>query len=575
MSKRQRRVQVIPPAPRPAGAAATAAPPASEDLRALPAQELLRRLRGLGDVVAEIGAALWLPAHALAQGEALERLEVTTDVPLAAIAEWRAERIAHWWSLLGDDLSITLALTGQDDDAQPVEAHLDAGGDARREVAAFVAAAGDVVSIQGESVRVQARVTVRKVRALAMARALAGRRADAHTPAEVDVFYCAGAFNRLLGLESVPYLESAGVFRPEGRTGIVLCDATGYLAGVALEIIGAGMVDEPEWLPASPADVRRFAEHAAEVHCLWDDDRGWPTSPRVLTPETLRLRTVRVGLEATALRLARLRAELAACALATVVQGDFADGLTLRLAGTRPAICHLSTSDGAISEPDTATGALARLADWAYQHASPDTVIIARECLARELPPGGEVTLAQLERAAGPALDAALANFALYVRGTTDRYFAARQSAQDAVAAYAETVRSAVADLTADVVDNVYRTVGLLVGVVVAWLLAPRASPVVVRLAAVLYTLYVAFVIIFVLRARSDRYALERAALATRLSAMTELTEAERTHLASPATAADAHFSRYFRASLVIYGVLLVAGLVTCLVVFTSLTLAS
>jgi hypothetical protein len=241
------------------------------------------------------------------------------------------------------------------------------------------------------------------------------------------------------------------------------------------------------------------------------------------------------------------------------VQGKLTDGLALRFAGVRPATCTFpATSDAAAIFPDGE--ALARLADWATRRGTVDTLIIARECLARELPPGHAVSLAEVARAAVDALEAAKANFTLFVRGQTDRYFAARQTAQNAVADYAETVRKAVSDLTGDVVDNVYRTVGLLAAVVIAGLIQPAISPLLALLAAILYSGYIAFVIAFLLRARDDHFALEQEALSTRLAEMTELTATERERLREPATASDAYYRRYMARTRGIYLALLALG---------------
>jgi hypothetical protein len=158
------------------------------------------------------------------------------------------------------------------------------------------------------------------------------------------------------------------------------------------------------------------------------------------------------------------------------------------------------------------------------------------------------------------AFEAAKANFTLFVRGQTDRYFAARQTAQNAVADYAEAVRKAVSDLTSDVVDNVYRTVGVLAAVVIAGLIQPAISPLLALLAAILYSGYIAFVIAFLLRARDDHFALEQKALSTWLAEMTELTTTERQRLREPATASDAYYRRYMARTRGIYLALLAMG---------------
>ncbi|HEV8192235.1 MAG TPA: hypothetical protein VGP82_12260 [Ktedonobacterales bacterium] len=533
----------------------------------------LQRLSRMGDAVAELGLALGIFPDQVAEGEALERLEVTTRLSVNACAEVEPERVANWFGLFGADLTLDLRVEGLDPDAAAVTVALRADRNPKEALCTFVASARQATTNQGDEVVVEARLALAKTRALDLARTVAARTPDyagslemrVHTT--VAVFYCAAAWNRLITLTAVPLWEQARLVRDDGRACIVLCDASGHLAGVALDVIGAGMRSEPDWLSITRTTWRRFIERTAEMRQLCAEESTWPNAPRVLTPDHLRLSARHAGLESAALRLARLRGALAACYLASVVQGGFEDRLTLRFGGPRPSICHLQ--DDMLMEPnqegEIGSGALVRLASWAYQSASADKLAIARECLARELPPGRDVTFEKAEQAAISALEASKANFVLYVRSQTERYFASRQTAQEAVADYAETVRKAVTDLTGDVVDNVYRTVGLLVAVVIAGLIQPPALTFVTPLAAILYTLYLVFVLAFLMRARHDRFQLEAAALHARLNAMPELTASERRQLQQPASAADDHFQRYFRLACGIYAALLVAGVIAAI----------
>lgn len=525
----------------------------------------LIELHALYQVIADVGAALKITPERLAEGEALERLEVVARIPVEQFARCDATHAAGWFAALVDDLSLDLRLDGQDPDMPPVVASLRAGSDPAGGLRTFQRAAQYAAEAQGDAVSVEARLSVGKTRALVLAHDLLAQRSGIAAPAMVAVFYTAAAWNQLINLAAVPYLEQSGLVRADGRACVVLCDSQGYLAGAALECVGAAHPTAPDWLAVSPAALRQFIAREEASRRLLAEEAGWPDAPHVITVEMLHLVARAPGLEATAARLAILRTELAATVLATIVQGRLADGLTLRYSGACPATCHLSASDEhAIS---SAVGEdLARLAEWATRRGTVDTLIIARECLARELSPGHTVTLAEVAQAAVGALEAAKANFTLFVRGQTDRYFAARQTAQDAVADYAATVRRAVSDLTSDVVDNVYRTVGLLAAVVIAGLIQPASSPLFVLLAAILYSAYIAFVIFFLLRAREDRFTLEEATLTARLSEMAELTTAERQRLHAPAMSADAHYRHYMGRTRLIYYVLLALGIVVALI---------
>ncbi|HEY7974498.1 MAG TPA: hypothetical protein VID72_04095, partial [Ktedonobacterales bacterium] len=92
------------------------------------------------------------------------------------------------------------------------------------------------------------------------------------------------------------------------------------------------------------------------------------------------------------------------------------------------------------------------------------------------------------------------------------------------------------------------------------WLIQPSASFLLAHIAAGLYTLYVVFIVYYLLRARQARYHLERKGLDDTLAAMPELTQAERERLRKPAADAEAHFEQYYRLTRGIYLALIGAG---------------
>ena len=545
------------------------------------AGSLLAEIANYGKLIAEIAATLNLSAAQLAASEALERLETTLGLPVEVVALWAEARVAAWFAALGGDLQIDLRLSGVDSQITAASVVLRAGRDPAGKLRDFVASAESTARSQGNELAVEVRVSVAKGRAAMAARSLLSMRPEYFGSAEmlgytrVIVFYSSAAWQRLLALGALLDWESLGLAREGERTVVVLCDAAGYLAGLALEVIGASMPAEPRWLAVSRSAWRQFQERSRAIRGLHDEESQWASAPRTLTPAHLRVEERQPGLQPSRERLAGLRAALSALYLASAVHREQGE-LVLRFAGPRPAAIHVALSEGNMDgqsarEKSPADGALARLCDWAYDNVSPDKLTIARECLARELAPGATTTLSDLEGAAAFALDAARANFVLYLRRNTEQYFQVRQQALDTVSAYATGVRKAVADLTGDVVDNVYRTVGLLVGVVIAALLQPSLSLDVQRLAALLYTLYIAFVVVFVLDARRRHFALESADLDMRLSAMPELSASERERLRGQAHGNDAHFERYFSWSRAIYLGLGVVGLIYLLLLLTPL----
>ncbi len=371
--------------------------------------------------------------------------------------------------------------------------------------------------------------------------------------------------------------RARGLGDDERRALVALCEGSGYLAGIALEVIGAAGPAPAEWLTLTPQAWRRFARRAAQARKLRDDESAWSGLDLPFMPDHLRVTSRMPGLEAVAERLSALRAAVAACALASDLAPD-GRMVTLRFAGTRPATLRLDLStppdapvSGAGQALDEEPDALIALADWAYRDASPDRLAIARDALGGELPVATETTLEGARAAAGPALGAARANLTLYLRGATARYFQLRGAAQEAISGYADATRKAVSDLTSDVVDNLFKTVGLIAGVVIAGLIEPTASRPVAAFAAALYIAYVIFIMWYLLRARYARYMLERRALGATLEAMSELTRDERRKLRAPAAQASAHFERYYRLTWRVYLALAILGGVVFILILTPL----
>jgi len=549
------------------------------------AARLLNRLRQLGDVVVAIGAAFALPPARLIAAEAIDRLELTVSLRIDELLTREDDLVSHvggWYDALGADLTLDLSLTGLDPDAEPVAASLRAKRDPQGALRGFLTAAREVAETQGGDVGVALRLAIGKMAALAEADKLFASRPEwfgepeALAQTTIAVFYHHAAWERLLAPGALPLWEQRGLAREGGRACVVVCDAPGYLAGLALDVVGAQQTEPIPWLTVSQAAWRRFDERDAQTRRLRAEEGSWASAPAVITPDRLAATLRLPGLEATAQRLAQTRAALAAAYLASGVEGALGDaaGPTLRFAGPRPAVCHLRTVEDATA-PTSAAGeaddALTRLAAWAYRDGAPEKLAIARECLGAELAAGAQVTLAQVAQAAIPALEAAKANFTLYIRRNTAQYFALRATAQDAVATYSEATRKAVSDLTGDVVDTTYRTLGLLVAVIVADLIQPNVTLIVLRLAAFVLMAYVALILGVVMRARHDRFALEAAALHERLAAMPELTEAERARIRQPASAADTFFQRYFRQSLYVYIGLGALGLLAFILLLTPL----
>lgn len=523
------------------------------------------QVRQLGETALAAGVALGFSAAEMAAHETFERFEVSGSLSVEQVVALAEADARGWFDMLGADLSLALFLEGLDPAVEPISADLQADAGPVEMLREFQRAAQAVYDTQGDSVSVSVRLSVGKRRAQELAEWILARRREGQSSAAPEaavVFYQAAACERLLTLWALADWGRRALGADSSRLCVFLCDCAGYLAGPALEMIGAAGRDgrsaeeAPDWLPVSRAAWRRFTARGTTERHLRDTESAWSGLSLTLTSEHLRVVSRTAGLERLAERLGALRAQVAACALASQVerrQGGQPDDLTLRFAGARPASASLTS---AAPPPDldlAARDALIDLAGWAYRDASPDKLAIARQALADTLPAGATLSLEAVCAVAAPAMDAARANLAIYLHGATERYFQLRGAAQQTVGDFASATRKSVTDLTSDVVDNLFRTVGLIVGVAIAWLIQPGASYTLAHIATALYTVYLLFIVFYLLRARQSRYQLERRGLDDTLAAMGELTQAERDRLRLPARDAEGYFERYFSVTRRIY----------------------
>lgn len=558
------------------------ASPAAEPVASASAPAPLDLLRRMGEAVGQMQDVLRAePDVAQQVAESADRLALGARPAVSAFVE-NVEReqaaLLGWFRLFQDDLDIDLRLDGLDPDAEPVNVSLRADGRAETQIREFLRRAKTVASTQGDDVVVDVRLTARKTHAQAAARELLATRpeyagtAEALAQTQVAVYYQTAAWNTAIALRSIAAWEREGWFQSSGRVLVVVCDAPSYLAGIALDVIGAQVEGKPDWLVFSRAAWREFQAREQRTLRLRAEESNWPEAPGAVTFDTLRAQERGPGLDETARRFAALREALAAAYLASAVVVEADGRLNLRFAGARPATCVLET--GPVAGEIAAGDGLARLAGWAYHSGASEALIIARECLARELKPGVAHSLAEVAQAAGPALEAAKANLTLYVRRNIDQYFRLRETAQEAVAAYSDGVRKAVSDLTGTIVDDAYRIVGVLAAAVIAGIVQPDLTLFALRVATALFTLYIAFVLGVVLRARWERFTLEKQALRERLDGMPELTESERAQIQRPSVESDAYFARYYRWSFWIYLTLGVLAALAFLLLWTPLASA-
>lgn len=535
-------------------------------------------IRQQADALVALADALDIPRSHLADKETLDSVVASYTVTSTCAIAWEIGMIASNLQQFGADAELLLATRGADPTFDMPQARIRGDQVGESDIHTFIEGLQAIGDEQGNEIYVDISLSVRKSVAQGHLRRLLSQQVDWHGSDEViaqtKVVLCfqSLAWQKWLTLNALWSWESKSLLTHGQRLVVALCDAEGYLGGPAIDILGVKSGD----LPLIPTVSRQawvdFLECGAAMHSLYIQESNWGIGPLTITPEHFDLHELRPGLSAVAEDLSRMQAALSAAYLANSVQlNPSQEHVVLGFAGPRPSQLNLPHgSDRTVIQGEFSQHALFDLTMWAYRHGSPDKLLIARECLARELPARTPVDLKYVESHARETLDAAESNFIQYVRGNTSQYFELRQQAVDAVTTYAEGVERTVSGMTSDLVSNVYKVAGLLAGAIAAVLIEPSVTVQVLILSIVVQVLYVLFNIFYALPAQKRRYEADTDRLNRRLSVMDELSTRERESIRATAMGADSDFEKSYSRARTLYwwmcGACIIIGLVMAVV---------
>lgn len=536
-------------------------------------------IRQQADALVALADALGIPRSHLADKETLDSVVARYSVTSARAIAWEVGTIASSLHQFGADAELLIATRGADPifDVPQIRIHGDQVGES--DIHTFIEGLQAISDEQGNEIHVDISLSVRKSAAQEYLQHFLSQRADwrssdeivAHT--KVILCFQSLAWQKWLTFKALWSWESKGLLTHGRRLVVALCDTQGYLGGPAIEILGIQSGN----LPVQPAVSRQawvdFLERDALVHRLCTQESNWGIGPLTITPEHFELQELRPGLNAIADDFDRIQAALSAMYLASSVQLDPSqEHVVLRFAGPRPSQLELPyRSDRTVVQGEFSQHALFELTMWAYRYGSHDKLLIARECLARELPARTSVELAYIESRARDTIDAAESNFVQYVRGNAAQYFDLRQNAIDAVTTYAEGVGRTVSGMTADLVSNVYKVAGLLAGAIAAVLIEPSITVQVLILSVVVQVLYVLFNVFYALPAQKRRYEADTDGLRRRLCVMDELSTRERENIRATAAGADSDFEKSYARALTLYWWMCAACIIIGLVMAVAL----
>lgn len=362
-------------------------------------------------------------------------------------------------------------------------------------------------------------------------RHLAGTLAGVGSELRIAVFFFGAALHRILSRDDAHYrffeehfLEATDQDSPDRLLLILVADLRGWLRGPYLAILGMDHLDEATaFLAAADRrfEILKAARELMKLECLWDQ-RPW-----LLAPDFFALDVEdHAGLQVCRRSLQRLQNQLSIPYLANWTAGP-PENPKASFEGNRD-LC-IDAVHGSKAPFD--------LYGWAYRDPAPASskLAIVRRVMASRLPSGTK-TLTQLVADIPDLLSECRVQLRLLMNENLAESFERRERIETLVRGYVDQVSQQIESLSKEVVDNAYKTVGLLVGVAIAYLLKPEGGTVILALGLSVYAGYVLFILLFYLRSlEQEQEAREQAfdAQRTELERLEVLTAQSRQRLGS------------------------------------------
>ena len=297
---------------------------------------------------------------------------------------------------------------------------------------------------------------------------------------------------------------------------ILVADTPGLLAGPYLAILGN---DHHDATAATLGPAPSF-EKTQAARDLTREVSNRENAPRVLTPDFFEL-TRKEKLDGCQQALARLQNRLVASSLANRTFRDEtqAGGLISVFVGERVVEVPLKgTAQSTGPEPF-------RLYRWVHEDAkvARTRLEIVRRVTASHLPPKSPTNFDQFVAQSEQILADSVVQLNVLIDGNIIDSFERQEKLEGIVQTYVQDVGGRIAALGKEVIDNTYKTVGLLAGVAIAYLLKPDAGVLLLVIAILLYEAYVAFVRYFYIKSLKEDFRTERRSFEERWQSMQQL----------------------------------------------------
>ena len=149
-------------------------------------------------------------------------------------------------------------------------------------------------------------------------------------------------------------------------------------------------------------------------------------------------------------------------------------------------------------EQNGTSSSLYALFTWAYDNSSSDKLGIVRQVISLQLGDSLERNYSTLTERANEILSVARSNFQLFLQRNVELYFDKRLKVSEYLQKFSQDVGASVSAMGTELLGNLYKTIGVILGSVIATILGPDKAHSIIWLAALLYSFYIVVVLIYV-----------------------------------------------------------------------------
>jgi hypothetical protein len=279
---------------------------------------------------------------------------------------------------------------------------------------------------------------------------------------------------------------------------ILLGDACGIAKGPNIRICGREQWQVAGCLDFKPQDADR--EKLVKAIAFRDEECHWEIPMPGLSPHHLRVESTTLDQPGLLNALARHCDRLSAACLAN--RARHRDGrLVCEFRGHKRVRMDIPPLDKAPCDAP-----IFKLFSWAYENASSDKLGIVRQVISLQLEDKPARSYAALCQDAADILQVSKGNFDSFLRRSVELYFEKRMKVSEFLQKLNEEAGKSVSDLTSELVSDVYKTIGVILGAAIAALFDPKWVVQIILGASVLYVIYVLFILVYWLPAAFLRF---------------------------------------------------------------------